>query len=623
MFHFRQATNPLPQRAQSFGARLLLSALFVSALLTVSACSATVTSNNVALVITQHTDTLTLAPGQTAAKTVLCDTGAGEVLISGGYAAPDLSLKLNATPDNNSGGIGHLVLGNYPSNSRGFPPSAQGQIEPGWTVRATNPLAKPVTLSIYANCLKGNGASTVTMFNSNPLPSCTDPMRALSGGSFAPTSGCPAYREVGCPAAAKTLTGGGWSSDDYTQNDLDQFLSDSYPIENHGVSDHRWLLTARLPNNATVYAVCAKQLYSLPLASSNFTATQAGGSSCYLDLPGCGYLWTAQGTVGCPTDAVLVGGGFSGSGDSISAMGQPTLLGWTVRHSMVDTKGYYSDANPPRTTIYSVCVTTKAPKNIFITFSNYHHLIRIPADTLIAATDKSGQIPAIQHTVRVSQIASSPLAAPSAIEPATGARYYYVPAGCGDATPAVTAAKNALTTQLRQQTAADETIFSGPAFAINQGSLTCAPVAGTRQSSPFTYVQKIDGSASESAFKATDVRAYQAQQLQAAVGQLDAGYGLLSSDICPDGLVVSDASATRVTISCPTSGIVRYQWTQDKLKDLATRLAGKTPDEAKAALDTTPGVQPGSVVIDGLHGARLPTDASQIQVIAVDSAEHV
>jgi hypothetical protein len=30
-------------------------------------------------------------------------------------------------------------------------------------------------------------------------------------------------------------------------------------------------------------------------------------------------------------------------------------------------------------------------------------------------------------------------------------------------------------------------------------------------------------------------------------------------------------------------------------------------------------VQPGSEIIDGLQGARLPTDASQIQVIAVDS----
>ena len=92
MFHVRLATNLLPRRAHSVGARLLLSSLFVSALLTVSACSATVTSNNVALVITQHAGTLTLAPGQTTSTTVLCDTGAGEVLISGGYAAPDLSL---------------------------------------------------------------------------------------------------------------------------------------------------------------------------------------------------------------------------------------------------------------------------------------------------------------------------------------------------------------------------------------------------------------------------------------------------------------------------------------------------------------------------------------------------
>jgi hypothetical protein len=434
-----------------------------------------------------------------------------------------------------------------------------------------------------------------------------------------PLSSCAGFWVIGCPAAYHTLTGGGWSSDNF-------IWSTSAPSELHGVTEKRWIVHASPEHNATAYAVCAKNLYDLPLVSVDTTAPPAGGSSCY--PAGCGYQRTAVRSVTCPTDAVLVGGGFEkgfygyradGFGEvSTSAMGQPTALAWTARDSVVDTTGFYNGLNPG-ITIHGVCVTTKKPKLIFITFSNYHHLIRIPADKLIAATDKSGQIPAVQHTARVSQIASSPLATPSAIEPATGARYYYVPAGCGDPSPATVAARNALTDQLRQQTAADETVFSGPTFAINQGSLTCAPAAGTRQSSPFTYIQKIDGSASESAFKGADARAYQGQQLQTAIQQLGADYGLLSSDICPDGLVVSDASATRATISCPTSGTVRYLWTQDKLKDLAAQLAGKTLDEAKAALDTTTGVQPESVVIDGLQGGRLPTDASQIQVIAVDS----
>jgi len=568
-----------------------------------------------------------LAPGQTAAKTVLCDTNSGEVLISGGYAAPDLSLisTIRFTTPFILGNIGHLVVGNYPSNSRGFPPSAQGQVEPGWTVNATNPLPSPVTLSISANCLKGNGVSTDTTFSNTTLSACAPLAKARRDASTVPASGCGQAWEVGCTAGAKTLTGGGWSSDDYLQYSELHTMEGSYPYDGHGVNDQRWVLEGAGLSNATVYAVCAKNVYGLPLVSSDFTAPPAGSSSCY--PAGCGYLRTAVGTVACPKDAVLVGGGFSmyfTQGSSISAMGQPTLLGWTVRHRIVDTTGFYNDLNltlPLGLGVYGVCVTTQKPKLIFITFSNYHHLLRIPADTLIAATDKSGQIPAVQHTVRVNQIASSPLAAPSAIDPFTGARYYYVPPGCGDPTPATTAAKNALTSQLRQQTSADETVFSGPSFAINQGSLTCAPVAGTRQSSPFTYIQKIDGSASESAFKPADARAYQGQQLQAAVQQLGADYALLSSAICPDGLVVSDASATRATINCPTSGTVRYLWTQDKLKDLAARLAGKTPDEAKAALDTTTGVQPGSEIIDGLQGGRLPTDASQIQVIAVDNVD--
>jgi hypothetical protein len=220
------------------------------------------------------------------------------------------------------------------------------------------------------------------------------------------------------------------------------------------------------------------------------------------------------------------------------------------------------------------------------------------------------------NTPLVSQIASGPLPALAAIGAVPS---YYVPAACGDPTPAITAARSALSDQLRQQASPSETVFSGPTFVIDQGSLTCTPPAGTRQTSPFTYVQHIDGTASQTSFKPVDVRAYQSQQLQAAIQQLGAEYGLLSSDICPDGLIVSDASATRAAISCPASGTARYLWTADKLKRLAEHLVGKTPDEAKALLDTTTGVQAGSAVIDGLQGTHLPTDSSQIQVIPIDS----
>jgi hypothetical protein len=604
-FHRRVSTLTTLFTARRIGAEVL------AALVLLSACtSTTVTSNNVQLVITQHTANLTLDAGQTGAQTVLCDTTAGEVLISGGYAAADVSFK-SITPNNppNLLGEDHLILGTYPSDATSAPPSTQGQAEPGWTVRASNPLASPITLPVYADCLKGGGVNTSTTFTAT-FTGCPSP-EGMRGAPTVPSSGCPFEWEVGCPAAAPGLTGGGWLADNW--------MSSSFPVENLGVNNQRWHLESPPGVNATVYAVCAKKLYSLPLASAVSSAPPAGSSSCY--PAGCGYLRTVQQTVACPTGGVLVGGGWEKGfplapvGEaSTSAMGQPTLLAWTVRDSIVDTTGYYN-GNPLDVTTLGVCVTAKAPRNIFITFSNYHHLIRIPADQVIAATDGSGQVPAVQRTVRVVQVASGPLSAPSAI---AAVQYYYVPNGCGDPAPVVSAARSALAGQLRGQTSADETIFSGPTYTINLGSLTCAPPAGTRQSSPFTYVQHIDGSASQTSFKPADVRAYQSQQLQNAVGQAGAGYALLSSSICPDGLAVSNASATRATVSCPASGVAHYLWTPDKLKVLATQLAGKTADEAKALLDTTPGVQPGSAIIDGLQGARLPTDASQIQLIVVD-----
>jgi hypothetical protein len=617
MLHSWLSASPPRRRvwARGIGAPLLLSTLIVSALLStllaVSGCSTTVTSNNVQLVIAQHTANLTLASGQTAAQTVLCDTQAGEVLISGGYVAANVSLK-STTPTNDPNVIGedHLILGNYPSDASGTAPSALGQVEPGWTVRATNPLASPITLAIFADCLKGGGVSTITTFNAAST-SCVS-LEGARGAPTAPSSACGKDWEIGCPVASRGLTGGGWSADN--------FITSSYPIENHGVNDQRWVVHAPPYVDATAYAVCAKNLYSLPLASAGAAAPPAGSSSCY--PAGCGYLRTMQQTAACPTDGVLVGGGWDKmypfAEASTSAMA-PSLAIWAVRDSIVDTTGYFSSTFTPSMTVFGVCVTAKAPKYIFITFSNYHHLIRIPADQVIAATDGSGQIPAVQHTVRVSQVASGPLAAPAVTDPFTGGRYYQVPAGCGDPSPAVAAAKGALSSQLRGQTSADETVFSGPTYTINLGSLTCAPAAGTRQPSPFTYVQHIDGAASQTSFKPADVRAYQGHQVQAALTQVGPDYALLSSDICPDGLIVSNASPTRATISCPASGVARYDWTPAKETALAAQLAGKTPDEAKALLDANPGVQPGSAIIDGIQGAHLPSDPSQIQLIVVES----
>jgi len=92
MFHPKPFARTPGRRARRSGVWLLPSALLVSALLAASGCSATVTSNTVALAITQHADSLALSPGQTAAKTVLCDAKAGEALIGGGRAAAGVNL---------------------------------------------------------------------------------------------------------------------------------------------------------------------------------------------------------------------------------------------------------------------------------------------------------------------------------------------------------------------------------------------------------------------------------------------------------------------------------------------------------------------------------------------------
>jgi hypothetical protein len=587
-------------------------------------CSATVTSNNVALVITQHADTLTLAPGQTAAKAVLCDTNAGEALISGGYAAPDLSLKSTVQLFNNitSGGIGHLVLGNYPSDAGGSPPSAQGQVELGWTVRATNPLPSSITLSIYANCLKGNGVSTLTTFSNAVLSGCAPLARARGVASTVPASGCGASWEIGCPSTARTLTGGGWSSDDYLEYSELHTMSSSYPFDGHGVNEQRWVFQGAGLTNASVYAVCATKVYSLPPVSSDFLASPVEGYSCY--PAGCGYLRTTQGTVGCPTGAVLVGGGFNAGGITSSAMGQPTLLGWTVRQSLVDTIGYFTvlDEYDPHIlgeTVCGVCATAKAPKLIFITFSNYHHLLRIPADTVVVATDGSGQIRAGILSARVSQARSQPIAAEKTINPFTGGVMFAVPSGCGSPTLAINAATSALTTQLKRSVPSGQVAFGSPAITPDHGSLTCSPVAGTQSSAPFTYTEAIDATATEGVYDPKAVVSYQEAQLQQATQALVSPYTLRDTLVCPGGPQLLNATSTRATLQCAAYGVAEWPWSADQLHTLALSIAGKTKDAAQQILDTTPGIEAHSAEIDlpSTAGGKLPANASDITIILV------
>jgi hypothetical protein len=196
--------------------------------------------------------------------------------------------------------------------------------------------------------------------------------------------------------------------------------------------------------------------------------------------------------------------------------------------------------------------------------------------------------------------------------PAGGnAAYYYVPTNCGDPSAAEAAARAALQAQL--SVPPGSATMGNPVFHLDTSSLTCVPAAGTQQATSFTYVQKINGTASQTTYVVADAQAFQLAQLETKIPM---NYTLISSSICPDGpLVGNDATATRATLTCTATGIVGWAWTPATLAQLASSIAGASPSTAALQLNSTQGIVNGSVKIALMNGSELPQDATTITFV--------
>jgi hypothetical protein len=327
----------------------------------------------------------------------------------------------------------------------------------------------------------------------------------------------------------------------------------------------------------------------------------------------------------CPQNEVLAGGGLVNSPSAVDvaalAIGWPlttdgllpgTPPTWHVglKNSAQAVFSTFSDAIVSQ----AVCLQVLPPLHVRFNFSNYHHLLRIPADVVVA-TDGSGPLKATLVTTSVSQVQSGAIDAVQTTNPFTGGVTCSVPAGCGDPSPASDAATSALTAQLARAVPAGQVPFGSPSVSINRGSLTCSPAAGTQRTSPFTYTQAIDGSASQGTYNPGDVFTYQMQQLQAAARQLGSPYVLGNTLLCPPGPTVQSATANRATIKCAAFGVAEWPWSDQALRALAAQLAGKTPGQALAILNATPGIEPGSATIalpSGVTITNLPTNPADI-----------
>ncbi len=244
-----------------------------------------------------------------------------------------------------------------------------------------------------------------------------------------------------------------------------------------------------------------------------------------------------------------------------------------------------------------------------ITFTRVTQAIAVQRTTLVAATDGSGQIRATALHVTIRGATSQPIDAPYD----AARRAFVVPPGCGDRQPAYDAAFKGLKYQLDSRSPGGTIVFAGPDFGFDDGSFFCFPTANTASSQPFTYSEYIDGDGFHAYYPLIDAQSYQITQLQKLVPTHEI---LLAVQTCIGVPKMSGATATRVTITCPTTGTAGWDWPAAALSGLAQMVVGLSPAEARQVLGALPGIVPGSVQIALSNGALLPSNAGAMTVQA-------
>jgi len=345
------ATTSIARRLPRAGA-LLGSVVFLSLLLSLSACGVTTTAGSAHTSsasptgaarppasptsgshpwVTQHATQLRVPAGATGFASAAC--AAGEALVSGGYSMPAVD------------GWVPFNIESYPSDLTGVAPTTPGQAARGWTVRFYNLFGgAAVTITVTANCLVG--AATGVWFVTQRLALAGTQAQlsaATQAGTYTsalgerlaapPRSGGALALSVQCPVtgAFTVLTGGGWK--DFAPTPVNEGVWEGgWPTAERGIDHQTW--NVGLAGNRTVdavaYVVCAKGLGARPLAITTLSTPPLA-------------------TVACPLGELLVGGGYQqhfadAVANTVNALQVPQGV-WSA-----------SSRLPLTLTLYGICV---------------------------------------------------------------------------------------------------------------------------------------------------------------------------------------------------------------------------------------------------------------------------
>ncbi len=149
---------------------------------------------------------------------------------------------------------------------------------------------------------------------------------------------------------------------------------------------------------------------------------------------------------------------------------------------------------------------------------------------------------------------------------------------------------------------------SAPSTAFSNDSCP----SGQQQATSFNFTASSVTTAGNNAYNPAATQSLAKSRLN---GQLPSGYAWHSGDPSGCAVAVKSTSGSKVTLTCPATGSAVYAWTDSLKANLIAKLLSKSKDDALAACNITPGIQPNTCVITLRdNGTILPDVAKDVTI---------
>jgi hypothetical protein len=139
--------------------------------------------------------------------------------------------------------------------------------------------------------------------------------------------------------------------------------------------------------------------------------------------------------------------------------------------------------------------------------------------------------------------------------------------------------------------------------------------SGQQQATAFNFTASSVTTASNNAYNPAAAQSLAKSRLN---GQLPSGYAWRSGDPSSCAVAVKSNGGSTATLTCPATGTAVYTWTDALKADLIATLLSKSKDDALAACNSAPGIQPNTCVVTLRDNATMLPDAAKDVTIQIN-----